>query len=316
MKKAIILLGPTGVGKTAVSVLLAKELRTEIISADSMQIYRHMDIGTAKPSAEEMAGVKHHMIDIVEPSESYSAGRYVEDVSPIIEVLVQQNRIPLIVGGTGLYIRAMTRGLFSGPSSDQTLREGLIAIEAENPGALYQRLCEVDPEAAARTEKQNIRRILRAIEVAELSGRTITSMQKEMTRPLPYDFVKIGLTRSREELYRRIDIRVEDMLRAGLVDEVKRVISMDPCMTPLQAIGCKEVLQHLNGGIEMREAVRLIKRNSRRYAKRQYTWFSREEGIHWIDITGSADSTEVLQRVLQELEKCGIRPESGTGETA
>lgn len=304
MKKVIVLLGPTGVGKTAASILLAKELETEIISADSMQIYRHMDIGTAKPSAEELAVVRHNMIDIVEPSEAYSAGRYLSEVSSVIERLLNGGRTPLIVGGTGLYIKAMTRGLFSGPSSDLEFRERLIEMETERPGSLYERLSETDPEAAARIERNNIRRIIRAIEVSEISGRPMSFMQKEMTSPLPYEFIKIGITRQREELYGMIDLRVDAMFRAGLVDEVRRVLAMGPDRTPMQAIGYKEIARYLDDEIDLKEAERLIKRNSRRYAKRQFTWFRQEEGIHWIDVTGINESMKVfhaLRRLLGDI---------------
>lgn len=301
MKKIIVLLGPTGVGKTAASVLLAKELNTEIISADSMQIYRHMDIGTAKPSEAERSGIRHHMIDVVEPSEAYSAGRYISDVTPIIEALFQQNKTPIIVGGTGLYIKAMTRGIFSGPSSDLELRDSLLAREEEHKGSLYAHLCEIDPEAASRIERNNIRRIIRAIEVCMKSGSSISSLQKNLTMPLPYDFIKIGITRQREELYQMIDARVDAMFRAGLVDEVRALMQMDPDRTPLQAIGYKETARYLSQEIDLQEAERLIKRNSRRYAKRQYTWFRQEQAINWIDATGMKNGLEVFQAVRQAL---------------
>jgi len=308
MKKIIVLLGPTGVGKTGASILLAKELDTEIISADSMQIYRHMNIGTAKPSEAERAGIRHHMIDIVEPSEAYSAGRYISEVAPVIEGLFQKGKTPIIVGGTGLYIKAMTRGIFSGPSSDLELRDGLLAREEEEKGSLYAHLCDIDPETADRIEKNNIRRIIRAIEVCITSGSSLTSLQKDLTKPLPYDFIKIGITRDREELYQMINARVDAMFRAGLVDEVKSIMQMNPDRTPLQAIGYKEIVRYLNEEIDLQEAERLIKRNSRRYAKRQFTWFRQEEGITWINVTGTNNGGEVFQAVKQVL--CDIFPET------
>jgi tRNA dimethylallyltransferase len=311
MKKIIVLLGPTGVGKTGASIILAKELKTEIISADSMQIYRHMDIGTAKPSEEERAAVRHHMIDIVDPSEAYSAGRYIAEVRPVIERLQQEGRIPVVVGGTGLYIKAMTRGLFTGPASDLSLREALLAREEEQKGSLYAYLREIDPEAAGRVERNDIRRIIRAIEVCMKSGDTITSFQKELTRPLPYDFVKIGLTRERKELYIMIDERVDIMLKQGLLDEVKKILSMKPDRTPLQAIGYKEIMRFLNQEIDLQEAVRLIKRNSRRYAKRQFTWFRQEKNIHWIDMTGVHNSRSIAGQITAALrERLGRHDQS------
>jgi len=306
MKNVIVLLGPTGVGKTSASVILAKELSTEIISADSMQIYRHMDIGTAKPSQAERDNIRHHMIDVVEPSEAYSAGRYISDVAPIIEGLIQNGKTPVIVGGTGLYIKAMTRGIFSGPSSDLELRDSLLAREAEEKGSLYAHLCEIDPETAIRVERNNIRRIIRAIEVCMKSGICLSSLQKDLTKPLPYNFIKIGIIRDRKDLYQMIDERVDEMFRTGLVEEVKAIMQMNPDRTPLQAIGYKEVVQYLNQEIDLQEAERLIKRNSRRYAKRQFTWFKQEEDISWIDVTGTNNGQEVFQAVKSIL--CDIFP--------
>jgi len=301
MKTVIVLLGPTGVGKTSAALILAQELHTEIISADSMQLYRHMDIGTAKPSPAERAAVRHHMIDIVDPAEAYSAGRYIAEVLPIMERLHQEGKIPLVVGGTGLYIKAMTRGLFSGPSSDAELREVLFAREQEQKGSLYEYLCGLDPAAAGRIERNDLRRIIRAIEVCIKSGSTISSFQKELTRPLPYDFLKIGLARERKELYAMIDDRVDSMLKQGLPEEVEKILGMKPDRTPLQAIGYKELVRFLGHEIGLQEAVRLIKRNSRRYAKRQFTWFRQEAGIHWIDVTGLHDSRSIAGKVSATL---------------
>lgn len=318
MNKVIILLGPTGVGKTAVSILLAKKLNTEIISADSMQIYRHMDIGTAKPSKEERAVVKHHMIDIVDPWESYSTGKYIEAAVPIIKGLHKRGKIPVVTGGTGLYIKAMTRGIFSGPSADWTLREDLLSMEEEEEGSLYNYLKELDPVASEKIVRNDTRRVIRALEVCLKSNRSISEIQKKLTRPLPFEFIKIGLLRDRKELYRMIETRVDEMIKAGLINEVKMVISLitehnriqdkeehESCimyrtsfpLPSMQAIGYKEVAMYLNGKITPNESVRIIKRGTKRYAKRQFTWFRKEEGIHWVDITGIDDSSEAFRRV-------------------
>jgi tRNA dimethylallyltransferase len=335
MNKIIIILGPTGVGKTGVSILLAKALNTEIISADSMQIYRYMDIGTAKPTPEERAIVKHHMIDIVEPWESYSTGRYIMDVIPIIEGLHKTGKIPVIAGGTGLYIKAMTRGIFSGPSADWTLREELMSMEKEEKGSLYSYLQELDPDAAEKITPNDTRRITRALEVCIKSNTSISEMQEKFTQPLPYEFIKVGLTRERKELYGMIEKRVDKMIKAGLIDEVKTLINLitehsriqdsrcrmqdNPPNSPLtkggikegscimyrasfplpsmQAIGYKEIAMYLHGKISLEEAIRLIKRGTKRYARRQFTWFRREEGIHWIDVTGIYNSYEAFIRV-------------------
>jgi len=299
MKKVIILLGPTGVGKTGVSILLAQHLKTEMISADSMQIYRHMDIGTAKPTPEQRALVKHHMIDIIDPRESFSTGKYVSRVLPIIETLHAQGKIPLIVGGTGLYIKAMTRGIFSGPSADWPLRHELLSMEKEEEGSLYRYLKKTDPEAASNITPRDTRRVIRALEVCLKSATKMSEMQRHCTQPLPFEFIKIGLSRDRKELYRMIEDRVDAMIRSGLVEEVRSILKMNPDRTPLQAIGYKELAQHLRGGMSLDEAVWLIKRNTKRYAKRQFTWFRKEEGIRWVDMTGIRDQHIILDHITE-----------------
>jgi tRNA dimethylallyltransferase len=312
MNTILILLGPTGVGKTRVSLLLAETLHTEIISADSMQVYRHMDIGTAKPTPDERSLIKHHMIDIVAPWETFSTGKYIETIKPIIDSLIKKGKVPIVVGGTGLYIKAMTRGIFSGPSADWSLRKELLALEEEEPGILYSHLKVIDPDAVKKITPHDTRRIIRALEVSLKSKRPVSEIQKRLTKPLPYKFLKIGLSRDREELYRLIEDRVDTMLAHGLIEEVKSVTEMirnqdtvgRPVTVPLpsmQAIGYKELALYLSGEISLEEAVRLIKRGSKRYAKRQLTWFRKEEGIHWVDLTGIFDTQKASQRVSQAL---------------
>ncbi|PKL51973.1 MAG: tRNA (adenosine(37)-N6)-dimethylallyltransferase MiaA [Nitrospira bacterium HGW-Nitrospira-1] len=301
MKKVIVLLGPTGVGKTGASILLAKELDTEIISADSMQIYRGMNIGAAKPTKKELAEVTHHMIDIVEPAESYSAGQYIEAATKIIEGLHKKNMTPVVVGGTGLYIKAMTRGIFGGPSADPGLRDELLSMERNLPGSLYSCLVRMDEEAAGKIQRNDIRRIVRALEVCLKSREKISLLQRKFTRPLPYEFIKIGLTRERKELYRIIDERVEKMFEAGFMQEAEAILRKCPERTAMQAIGYKELAMHIDKEIDKDETIRLIKRNTRRYAKRQFTWFKKEEDIHWIDVTGIFDRAEVFHFIKDTL---------------
>lgn len=318
-KTVIVLLGPTGIGKTKVSLLLAQHLGTEIISADSMQIYRHMDIGTAKPSRGERAAVRHHVIDMVEPWQQYSTGEYIGDVVPVIDTLHGRGQIPLVVGGTGLYIRAMTRGIFSGPSADWDLRSDLLEVEQASPGSLYNRLRSLDPEAAERISPADIRRIVRALEVCLKADSRMSEMHREQTRPLPYRFVKIGLTRQRVELYRDIDERVDAMIAGGLVAEVSALSGLigrhfsetdptvpSPGRTPplpsMQAIGYKEIASYLAGQSSLEEAIRLIKKRSRNYAKRQFTWFRKEPRISWVDVTGIREPGPVVGKILTILE--------------
>ena len=315
MKKVLLLIGPTGAGKTSASLLLAERLNTEIISADSMQIYRNMDIGTAKPTKEERRVVRHHMIDIVDPWEPFSTGRYIEEVGPVIEGLLERDLLPLITGGTGLYIKALTRGIFGGPAADWDLREELMAQEADKPGILHRRLSGTDPEAAARIGPRDLRRIIRALEVGLLGDSVMSRMQAENTEKLPFDFVKIGLTRERSELYSMIDRRVDQMMQQGLLDEVNNVITTirmhhaEPLagISALQAIGYKELVRHLEGAMSLADAVELIKKRSRNYAKRQFTWFRKEEGINWIDITGISDPGAIGNKASALIEKlCGL----------
>ena len=308
----LVLLGPTGFGKTGASVLVAGHLGTEIISADSMQVYRYMDIGTAKPAPEQLAAVRHHMIDIVDPWEEFSSGRYIEQVVPIIDSLHKEGRIPLVVGGTGLYIKAMTRGLFEAPGADWPLREELLLIERESPGSLYERLELLDPVRADELVPTDLRRIVRALEVCIKSGQPMSGMHEDLTAPLPYDFIKVGLIRDRTELYRRIEERVDRMIEAGLIDEVRRFLGVNPCRTALQAIGYKEIAQYLRSGVDLENAVNNVKIASRRYAKRQITWFRKEEGIRWIDITGQHDEEEIVYLIMQRMETEKIATDFGS----
>jgi tRNA dimethylallyltransferase len=299
-KRVLILTGPTGVGKTDVAILIAKALDTEIISADSMQIYKGMDIGTAKPTKEQLSQVKHHMIDIIEPSESYSVGRYIKEVKPIIERLHSLQKVPLVVGGTGLYIKAMTRGLFEAPEANPELRKQLKEIEERNPGTLYAELQRLDPQKAKEVSPTDLRRIIRALEVIMTAERPMSSLQRELTSPLPYQFYKIGLTRDRKELYRIIEKRVEEMFNRGLVEEVERLLKKNPTEVALQAIGYKEVIAYLRGETELEETIRVIKKATKRYAKRQFTWFRKEEAVQWVDITGLFDPEEIFQKIIRE----------------
>jgi tRNA dimethylallyltransferase len=325
MKKTLLLLGPTGVGKTSASLLLAQHLRTEIISSDSMQIYRGMNIGTAKPTPQELKCVCHHMIDIIEPWERYSAGDYLAAVIPIMQRLHINERVPLVVGGTGLYLKAMTRGIFQGPAANIALRNALQQAELERPGTLYQQLQKLDPAAAARIMPNDLRRIIRALEVCLSTGMAMSDLQQQATTPLPYTFIKIGLTRDRSELYRIIDKRVDVMLQQGLVDEARSILEKirertslrhqkncsNPSASPdrdvlqlpaLQAIGYKELIQYFAGKISLQTAIDHIKQRSRNYAKRQFTWFRQQESdIIWVDITGITDPELILKKVLAKL---------------
>ncbi|MCX8034195.1 MAG: tRNA (adenosine(37)-N6)-dimethylallyltransferase MiaA [Thermodesulfovibrio sp.] len=308
MKNSVlILLGPTAVGKTEISIHLAKLLKTEIISSDSMQIYKFMDIGTAKPSFEQRKEVSHHMIDIVEPWEYFSTGEYIDRVRIIIQKLLELGKIPLIAGGTGLYLRAMTEGIFEGADADWKLRKELIEKEKKSPGYLYELLREVDPEASGKINPKDLRRTIRALEVFFKEKKSISDIQKKFTKPLPYDFIKIGITRDRKELYQRIEKRVDLMIKEGLIEEVNKILKLikknsdriDRPIPSLQAIGYKEVAGYLADLYSLEEAIRLIKKRTKMYAKRQYTWFRRESDIIWVDITNRSDYEKIAEEVLE-----------------
>ena len=302
-RKVIIILGPTGVGKTAASIILAKALGTEIISSDSMQVYRGMDIGTAKPSPSELREVKHHLIDILSPGRSFSAGLFREMATEIIERLHAEGKLPVIVGGTGLYIRSLTTGLFDGPAADWPLRKRLADEEERHgKGHLYKMLCNVDPDAAGKINPNDLRRTIRALEVSLKEERKLSEYQKASTTPLTHDFIKVGLIRDRKELYRRIDERVDEMLTKGLLKEAEKILEMKPAGTAMQALGYKEMGLYINGAVDYNEAVRLIKKRTRMYAKRQLTWFKKEPGINWVDITGIIEANEIYEKMINSVE--------------
>ena len=286
--KVAVITGPTATGKTALGVMLAKELNGEIVSADSMQVYRRMDIGTAKVSPEEMQGIPHHMIDVAEPFESYNVARYVKEADACVQDILSRGKLPIIVGGTGLYIDSLVAGRdFDDFSSDKTLRLELDArYEAVGGNKMLEELSSFDPARAKKLFPSDKNRILRALEVYYVTGRTITEHDEETQKvPKRYDAAVIALSfENREDLYKRIDTRVDLMAQAGLFDEVRAILESgvpEKC-TAMQAIGYKEAAMAIHGEISEDEAIEIIKRESRRYAKRQLTWLRRKEGIGWL----------------------------------
>lgn len=286
--KVAVITGPTATGKTALGVLLAECLGGEIVSADSMQVYRRMDIGTAKVTPEEMRGIPHHMIDVADPSENYSVARYVKEADICINDILKRGKLPIIVGGTGLYIDSLVAGRsFDENASDESLRKLLDEkYKAAGGEAMLRELAQVDPERAQKLHPSDKKRILRALEVYYTTGRTISEHDEE-TRKIPpkYDAMVIALTfENRADLYGRIDRRADLMLKSGLFDEVRSLLDsgVSPDCTSMQAIGYKEAAMAIRGEISEDEAAELIKRESRRYAKRQLTWLRRKENIKWI----------------------------------
>ena len=282
-EKIVVVAGPTASGKTALGIALAKDFNGEIVSADSMQVYRGMDIGTAKASLAEREGIPHHMLDVAEPWEDYSVARYVEQAEACCRDILRRGKLPILVGGTGLYIDSLISGRdFAAVDSDQGLREALAAeYDALGGEAMHRRLQELDPERAAILHPGDKRRIVRALEVYRLTGMTITEHDRQ-TQALPkrFDAAAIHLNfKNRAALYARIDRRVDMMVEQGLFREVEGLLAagLSPESTAMQAIGYKEVVRSLQGELRREEAVALIKQSSRRYAKRQLTWFNRDK---------------------------------------
>lgn len=288
MDKIICIVGPTASGKTRLSIALAQALGAEVVSFDSMQLYRSMDIGTAKPTKEEMQGIPHHMLDFLDPREDYSVSRYVQDADRCVQDILARGKPVILVGGTGLYIDSLILGRQFAPYPETGRREALTR-QAQEQGieTVLAQLREVDPEAAAALHPSNQKRIIRALEVYQETGKTITEHNRlSKLRPPKYHPLWLGLTFSRRQtLYDRIDRRVEEMLKAGLVDEVRRLVEsgVSEKATALQAIGYKELLGMLRGECTLEEAKASIQLLSRRYAKRQLTWFRRNPDVHWIE---------------------------------
>lgn len=287
--RVIAVVGPTASGKTALAIELAKIYDGEIISCDSMQIYRGMDIGTAKPTEEEKCGIPHYIIDIIEPSESFSAADYGARARIICDDIIARGKLPIFCGGTGLYLDAvLTDNDYADVETDMELRAKLMN-EAERDGAhaMWERLNEVDPEAAAATHENNVKRVVRALELYLSSGITKTEWDKRSRlRPKPYDATIIALERSREELYARIDKRVDIMMEMGLENEVHELLSsgrLPRGSTAAQAIGYKEFINYFDGVCSLEDAVAEIKQATRRYSKRQLTWFKRGNEVNWIN---------------------------------
>ncbi|MBO2518887.1 tRNA (adenosine(37)-N6)-dimethylallyltransferase MiaA [Limnochorda sp.] len=311
----LVVVGPTAVGKTAVLLELAPRLDGEVVSADSMQVYRGLDVGTAKPSPAERQRVPHHLIDVADPGERFTVARYQRLARQAIAEIHRRGKLPILSGGTGLYIQAVLEPLlFPDEGEDLELRARLAReAEEQGPEALYRRLAQVDPEAAQRLAPRDLRRVIRALEVYERTGRPITELQREARQQAApaYRTLKIGLTRPRPKLYARIEARVDQQLANGLVDEARRLLervraagaSRAGEKTALQALAYKELFPYLEGQESLEQAVERLKRATRRYAKRQLTWFRRDPEIHWIDLEAYPDparAAEVLERLVRD----------------
>lgn len=307
MNNIICIAGPTASGKTALSIALAKELDAEIVSCDSMQVYRRMDIGTAKPSLAEREGIPHHMLDVAEPDEDFSVSRYCAMAAPIVDAIISRGKTAIIVGGTGLYMDSLIRGNAFAPFPSTGMRE---TLEAKPIEEVFAQLQSIDPEAAARLHLSDRKRIIRAMEVYLETGETITEHNRR-TQAIPpkYDPTWFALEdEDRADLYRRIDQRVDLMLEMGLLDEIQSLLAsgVPAKATSMQAIGYKEFVAALEGSCSIAEAAAQVQQASRHYAKRQLTWFRRNKAIHWLKRSPGMKTEEILnhaRQVLQETDK-------------
>ncbi|HBU00547.1 MAG: tRNA dimethylallyltransferase [Thermotoga petrophila] len=300
--KIAIVGGPTAVGKTDIMIEVCEEIGAEIISMDSRQIYRYMDIGTAKPTSEQRRRVPHHMIDIIDPDEYYNAFMYRKDSLRAMEDVLRRGKIPVYVGGTGLYADALVRGIFEGVPADENIRKELRELERKEPGILRKMLEEFDPEAATRIHPNDLKRTIRALEVYMKTGRRISELQKEAKGD--DRFFIIVLTRERYELYERINKRVDKMIEMGLVDEVKRLLGMgySKDLNSMKTIGYREVIDYLEGKYDLDKMVHLIKRNTRHFARRQIIWFKRYKEAVWYNLTFEdvGEVKEKLKKLIVE----------------
>lgn len=304
MKPRIILLvGPTAVGKSETAVCLAKRINAEIISCDSMQVYKGMDIITAKPPLVSRRIIPHHLLSVISPDKQYCVFRYYKDASPKIKEILRRGKTPLIAGGSGLYMSILIDGLFKSAKPREAIRNRLYQ-QAEELGSeyIYKRLKDIDPEAAAKIHPHDTKRIIRALEVFEVTGQTISQLQKQK-RGLgqEYDIKVFGLNMAREKLYRRIDERVEKMFNQGLVAEVKCLLKSKLSKTAAYAIGIKELKGYFDDFYDLEEAKHMIKRNTRLYAKRQLTWFRKDRRINWIEVGDKEKPKEIAYRIWKEL---------------
>ncbi|MHB1419880.1 MAG: tRNA (adenosine(37)-N6)-dimethylallyltransferase MiaA [Bacillota bacterium] len=314
----IVIAGPTAVGKSGVAVELAALVGGEIISGDSMQVYRGMDVGTAKLTEEEKYSkdgqyIPHHMLDIIDLDQPFSVADFQTLARELIDEVHCRRKMPILVGGTGLYIQAIIDPYQFSPIETDWLLRAELKEEADKFGYenLHQRLKDVDPETAARLHPNDLRRIIRALEVYIKTGQTMTERQGSQNRQALYDLYMFGLSMDRQELYRRIDERVDEMIRQGLLEEVRSLLDrgISPDSVAFQGLGYRQVVDYTAGKYSLEEAIRLIKRDTRRFAKRQYTWFRRDPRIMWIDVGKYTDVREIAAKIYRAIGRtiqCGV----------
>jgi tRNA dimethylallyltransferase len=299
--RLLVIVGPTAVGKTKLSIELAKAFQGEVISGDSMQVYKGLDIGTAKIKPDEQEGIPHHLISWLEPDEPFSANQFQQLTKACIREINNRGKLPILVGGTGLYIQSITHDFRFADVHDPSLRKKWKDyLDQHGKEKLYSQLKEKDPAYAEKLHPNNTRRIIRALEILEATGKSMAYYQRDWHRQSPYDLIIIGLWMEREALYGRINRRVDQMIEEGLVDEVKELLErgIPKTSTAMQAIGYKEIVEYLEGTISLEEAIELIKRNTRRYAKRQMTWFRRMQEVKWFEVKDAKNFAELTKNII------------------
>lgn len=302
----IVIVGPTCSGKTDLSLKLAQIILAEIISADSRQIYKYLDIGTAKPSGDEIRKFPHHLIDILDPSENYDASMFEKDAEKMIEEILIKNKTPIVIGGSGLYIKALIDGIFDTAETDDKYKKELkIKRAILGNKYIYEELKKIDPESAAKMLPQNWKRVMRALEVYHSTGEPIWKHHQKQSyqKEKKYDFKQFGLNWDRKILYEYIDKRVDRMIEIGFVNEVKNILyrGYDKKLNSLNTVGYKEIIQYLDDVISLERAIDLIKRNTRHYAKRQLTWFRKDNRIQWFDINDLSELDQIGEKIIQSL---------------
>jgi tRNA dimethylallyltransferase len=309
----VAVVGPTGAGKSELALRIAQEFDGEIVNCDSLQIYRHLDIGTAKLPPEQRRGIPHHLIDIAEPDEVFSAGEYARRARQVLREIAARGRLPVVCGGTGFYLRALLEGLFPGPERDEALRQRLAAREARRPGLLHRLLRRLDPVSAGRIHPSDKQKLIRAVEVCLLLGRPLSEAFALGREPLEgFRVLKIGLDPPREALYQKLNERCRKMFESGLVEETRRILELGYAadVKPLHSHGYRQAVQVLRGELTYEQALYYAQRDTRRYAKRQWTWFRRESGVVWFRGFGEdpAIQAAVLGRVRQHLQETVAAP--------
>ena len=297
--KVIVILGPTGSGKSDLALRLAAEFSGEVVNCDSLQIFRYFDIGTAKLPADHRRGIPHHLIDILDPDQLFTAGEYARLAREVLAEISARGQLPVVAGGTGFYLRALLDGLFPGPARDQALRDRLAERERRRPGSIHRLLGRFDPQAARRIHPNDLPKLMRALEVCLLTRRPVTEIYQEGRNELRgYEILKIGLSPLREQLYARLDQRAEQMFQTGLIEEVRGILTRGFAVSakPFESHGYRQAVQFLNGELNQAQAVFYAQRNTRRYAKRQMTWFRQERGIEWF--RGFGDELQLQQIII------------------